>query len=400
MIAAMNSRDRRLPSWKSLPLLWASLFLGSTLWQSTPVAAESWTNLRGTNTIEAEMIGLWGDRLVLALEDGRRVVVALDELRAESRIQAQNLARSKEEQRAQRIKELQAQADVAAAPAPDPLPQPVPAEPYQRPQPTEDPAAFFQAMDDQLRAGHVVVVFDALPPSYQQELDELAKLAAVKINGLTWSSLINSIHQWGEVIVTRQNWFFTHPLLDVDATSNPEATQRLNDSILSLAGLIRVGLDPQQMDLNSIQDHPLREWLLQRNQAISPYVAEMYRRGTLSPPEFAVEKGRGKEVTLIMTRGETEDKVPLVKVENVWLPKSIADAWEGKTKEIRKTLEEAPDGSLMADPSSVMLLAVAAPLLDPLSQARNRHEFHAAMQTLIGMAMPVLESLPWIASKR
>ena len=86
---------------------------------------------------------------------GRRVAVSLDDLRAESRIQAQRLANSKNESREARIRELRSQAASEAAPSPDPLPQPPPADPYTMPIVTSDVAAYFTAIDEQLRAGHL-----------------------------------------------------------------------------------------------------------------------------------------------------------------------------------------------------------------------------------------------------
>ncbi len=45
------------------------------------------------HSVDAKMVGMWGDSVILQLSNGRRVTVKLDDLRSESRIQARELAR-------------------------------------------------------------------------------------------------------------------------------------------------------------------------------------------------------------------------------------------------------------------------------------------------------------------
>ena len=79
--------------------------------------AETWTSLRGTFSVEAKMLGLWNDSVILQMDDGRRVSVNLLDLRSESRIQAKEIARRLETERQNRIGELKTQADASSAPA-------------------------------------------------------------------------------------------------------------------------------------------------------------------------------------------------------------------------------------------------------------------------------------------
>tara|TARA_R110002049_G_scaffold185580_3_gene353803 strand:- start:27298 stop:28530 length:1233 start_codon:yes stop_codon:yes gene_type:complete len=377
------------------------------LFAATPTQAETWTSLRGTRSIEAEMVGLWGDQLVLALQDGRRVTVALNDLRAESRIKAQRLASSSDASRLARINELRSRADVAAAPAPDPLPQPPPAAPYVRPD-QADVAAQFQAVDAQVRAGHAIAIFDAMPASYQAQLDELAKLGVAKINGLTLRSMVGSAHQLGDLIVTRQQWFFSHPRLDVSVSPTPEETQRLNDTILAFGGMLRAGLNPDSFDPSAMQSTPLRQWLLDRDAAMAPYVAELFRLNSVTPPEYAVEKAKGKGKGVSLTIATLEDEsgepvertIPMTKVDDAMVPTAIADAWKTAIPNLKDEWEAAADGSILADPTTVVLLSSLDPLINPLAQAQNRGEFHTAMQPLIEVVTPLLESLQTNLSSR
>ena len=85
-------------------------------------AAQRWTTLDGSRTVEAEFIGLWSNNVVLELPGPRRVSVNLDDLIAESRIQAGRLDEEQQRRRAETRQQILADAKEAAAPAPTPLP--------------------------------------------------------------------------------------------------------------------------------------------------------------------------------------------------------------------------------------------------------------------------------------
>ena len=383
---------------KSILAISVSMFVVNGFSAVTSAYAETWTSLRGTQSVEADMVGLWGNQIVLALRDGRRVSISLDDLRAESRIQAQRLSDSQNATRSARINELRAQADSAASPpAPETLPMPSPAEPYVQPDPASGSAKSFRAIDEQLRSGHAIAIFDCLPPSYQQDLEELTKLAAAKTNESTWRSLVASFHKLGKVIVERQGWFFSHPRLDVSRSGKPGKTERMNETILSLAGILRAGADPERFELSKLQSTPLREWLLERDAAIAPYLAEVFQRSSAAAPTITSKKEKGKTVAIKIAtergdKGPVTMTVSIKKVDDVWVPESIVDAWSTVVPETKKELEAVEDGSLMSDATSAVLLSSLESLISPLEQAESQDDFHAAMQPLLDVAVPMLES--------
>ena len=85
------------------------------------VQAEKWTSLSGNRTVEATMVGMWDNQVVLVLTGGRKINVPMDSLIAESRIQAGQLAARLQQQREALTSEIKKVAEEAAAPAPNPL---------------------------------------------------------------------------------------------------------------------------------------------------------------------------------------------------------------------------------------------------------------------------------------
>ena len=234
--------------------------------------AEQWTDLNGTRTVEARMVGLWGDSVILELTGGKRVAVKLEDLRSESRIQAQKLARQLEVSRASRVSELQGNAAAASAAAPEPLPKPSAAPAYQPPQANVGVAEFIDQIDAAITDGHLVAVYDALPPTYRKDVDDMVKLTASQLNQNSWQGLVGTAQRIGEVIVTHQTWFLSSPRIQA---LRPKDLDAVETQVLSLADLMRVGLSPEATSLNQLQTISFGQWLSERDRVIAPYLAQL-----------------------------------------------------------------------------------------------------------------------------
>ena len=196
------------------------------------------------------MLGLWSDSVILQMDDGRRVAVKLLDLKAESRIQAKQIAKQLEEARVARITELQKQATELEAPAPNPLPEPRPASAYVAPQANTTAQAFLDQVESAIVSGHLLVLYDALPPSYRQNVDELIQLSATNLDSAAWNAITTTLHKIGDLIVTRQRWVLSSPRI---ASLGPAEQEIFSGPFLTLAGILRSGFDPQAMQLEKLQ---------------------------------------------------------------------------------------------------------------------------------------------------
>lgn len=340
-------------------------------WQ--PVAAEDWTNLRGTHTVEAEMIGLWGDSVVLELSNGRRIAVKLSDLRSESRIQAQELAASINGARLGRVKELQGQAAEAAAPAPNPLPQPPPAPAYVAPTKGAKATDFLSQLDGAIENGHLIAIYDSLPPNFRQDVDDVAKLAAQKVSPATWQAIVGSLHQVGDLIVTRQKWFMSSPRIQM---MPPEKADQIEVQGILLAGLLREGLRPEAMQLEQIQSGDFRSWLVDRDNAMAPYLAKLFQYSG-SARTITVESEKGDTVVADVGEG---NKVSFTNVDGFWVHSSLAEGWDDNIQSLKEEITAAPDGAYLD--TYALMLGAFAPAIGPMAEAKDAGQFHEAMETV------------------
>lgn len=373
---------------RSAAALLTAALLAQTILGTTEVSAETWTSLRGTHSVDAKMVGLWGDSVVLLLNSGRRVSVKLDDLRSESRIQAQKLAKELDSARGQRVQELKGQASAAAAPAPNPIPTPPAAPAYVPPKPNQSSTNFFAEFDQAIASGHILAIYDSLPPSYRQDINDIVQLTAQRTDPAAWQMLVGTVGQIGATLETRQNWFLSSPRVQALPA---EQIQMAQGPLVTLAGLMRVACDPQAMHPQTLQTMDFREWLIQRDQAIAPYLAQLFQQlGRDSLRQVTVEsESNGVAVASIDVEG-SKRKVTYVWVDGYWVPKSLAETWATSVQ----NWKQAPESNLgTAMAAASLVLQPIAVGLNSMQSASDAGSFHEAMETVFTPAQTVIMSV-------
>lgn len=333
---------------------------------SMNVHAETWTELSGKRSINAKMVGMWEDEVVLLLSDGRRVNVPLNSLNAASRIQAGDLAEELDRSRAALKKELQQAAAKQAAPAPDPLPTPPPGPEYAPPKPNLTPDQAIDTISQQIRAGHLVVIYDALPPSYRSQIDDLIGLTTLKLNPQQWDASLGQLHRIADLIVTRQNWVLSYPALHDPLSEADDLTSSgvaIKNFALPLAGLIRTGMPADAIALEKIRSTGFGPWLHERDAAIAPYLAQLMQQYGASGAQWTVVSS--EEDTAILQesaalaprersspRGREGNRPPparrieMKRVEGFWIPAAMASGFEQWVKQQTTALESYEEGQM------------------------------------------------------
>ena len=355
----------------------------SMLWAagSTTAHAEQWTNLEGTRTIEGRMVGIWGESVILELLGGRRVAIKMKDLRGDSRIQARKLAQQLLDARESRVTELKGNAAAASAKAPQPLPKPPAAPAYQAPKANAAAADFIDQIDTAITNGHLLAVYDALPPSYRKDVDEIVKLAASEMNETSWQGLVGTAQRLGDIIVTHQTWFLSSPRIQALPANDLAVVE---EQILPLADLMRVGLSPDATNLNQLQAVSFGQWLAERDEVIAPYLAQLVGQMGLSISRRVTLKSEkdGTAVVSVEQDGGTRD-MELISVEGYWVPKTIADGWKANVDSIKGDI--ASTTSTIENMGAV--LGIFNPVLNPMANSQSPDQFHAAMDSLFSPAI-------------
>lgn len=313
------------------------------------------------------MLGMWEDQVVLVLSSGRRVNVPLNSLNANSRLQADRILTQLKKDRNALAEELRRGAAVQAAPAPDPIPSP-PAAPQYQP-PTANLAAD-QAIDRiarQISEGHFVVIYDALPPEYRQQIDALASLTTTKLDPTTINEPLNQLRRIADLVVTRQNWILSHPRLQDSAAESDELTatgETIRNLALPVAGLVRAAIPVDEVSLEKIRETGFGIWLHQRDAAIAPYLAPIVSQYTEPGSNWSVvleenstaileKPGPVREQSSMSSNfgGNASGvsnaiRIELKKVDGFWIPAALAEGFDEWVQQQTAALESHEDGAM------------------------------------------------------
>lgn len=364
-------------------LLIGGLTLG---WLVDRSDADEWTSLRGTSTVVAKLVGIWNDRALLRLENGRQVSVKLSELNADSRIQAQDQQAAIERTLRTRVSELGAVATEAAAPAPAIMPTQKPAPNYVPPTDGADLQSTLDHLQAQAKAGHFRVYYDALPKSQQAQAEELFKLALQKVDSAHWELFRSTMHRLADLTVTRQRWLFSHPKF-------AQVSDGQRQSLLVLASAFRQLGTEEIASLPALQGASLGESLARLDELAAPYLHQLIQENSmisglvLAP--YQVESGAdGAMVAKQSPPLGAAQGIPMVQMEGRWTEgATVADAqakWDG----YKKSLASIPDGSIRLGTQVEAVLSNLSNSLSTLENASSRSAFHRALDDMSSELSP------------
>lgn len=355
-------------------------------------AAERWTSLLGSRTVEADFVGLWGNEVVLQMPDNRRVAVDIDNLIAESRIQARRMAAEQENSRQEMVNQIQADAKEAAAPAPTPLPKPRSTPAYQDFTVGESLMDQVEWWTTQNRNGHsVLAFFDSLPPGYQGELERLVRMSVAKLDMNAAEGMLRSVHSIGDLVITRQRWISSYPRIKALPEESGDSIKGL---LMAIGGLLRDGVDPKELKLAELPSMTLRSWIMNLDKLVAPHLAELSRQqNQLGVQELAfnVTTEKDGKATLEITSGQNTSTHNLVTVEGMWMFEDMdQETFTEKIQDWESRLESIPDGSLLAGGAGMMVSMGISGMIEPLKSAESSRDFHAALDGMMAQAAPMI----------
>lgn len=368
----------RLPLYCLLAVSLVPVGLGTTA-----ASADQWTSLTGSSTVSGEMIGMWNGRVLLRLDGGRRVSVRMEDLRAESRIQAEKRLVEIQERLQQTRDEIRAIAEEAEAPAPPQASAELPAAPsYDPPQPGADLQSTLVAIGDQTLAGHPRIFYDTLPASHQELVDELLATGLAKINTESFESTRSTLGALAELVLTRQRWLLSHPRF----AQLPEAQQA---AILDAANLVRALAADDVLGLAALRSRPIAESVTAINDAVSSHiyrlVSEYSSSFAMLLPELQIEPASDESmsVKVVLPVVGTVGSATYTQVEGRWAAGENAEAAANRWKEMQQSIEPIPDGSLRLPAAAEPVIAQLDDAVVALQQVTTRQAFHRALDEVL-----------------
>lgn len=379
----------------SAPFLLLALFSAFGI---PSAAAESWTDVSGTHTIEADFVGIWNGRVILQLTggEGRRVAVEMNRLNAASRLRAQELQRERAEWRSRRMEEIRAAAKAAAeAKARAAAVPPRPEIEYAPPPVDADLEAFVSHVQTQQKAGHIVLVsWDALPPSYQTDLQNVVRAFGEKVDPQIWSSILSVLGKVEQLATEKQEMIAALPMIQTVAMMKGVDAELIVGPATQLVAIV---FDPERLSKQNLQQIDIGAAVTELNDELAEpsyrlraalsKVAGVDESEVQNELEYTVEQTAADQGTLTITNPDgTTKSEAMVKVEGKWMPQSLVDGWKARIATANEAIGKLGTSEDPMKPA-VEQLAPLSQFLDDLLAAETQTEFNGIVQALMGKLM-------------
>ncbi|GEM_PF-3674838 len=380
------------------PLLLSAVV--ACLWSGTPsFSAEEWTDVSGTRTMIADFVGIWGDKAVFALPDGRRKPVELKMLQAESRLRALDLAEQSKTHLQEFKQELQQRATAAKAPGDTRIgPATVPAPAYQ---PLASGASLQMTasnVSQQMRNGHVRVLWDSLPPKYQQDIEELVVEFANKMDPQLWNQQVQTIDRLTQLLASREKWVFSHPQIATMVASDESTARSMYQAMI---GMVQAITDPEKVSLQRLQQGNLGELIAEQNELLAGHL--FYLQNQSNAPLSVkldvkmIDKTHG---TVAMQAAEgvagnrKEAPTKMTLVDGRWVPEEMAESWDKDIAAARESLANLPNQLDSLRFAVDGFSQSVDQFLSPLETAESSDAFHSGIDAMLAdVAMLAMQSL-------
>lgn len=339
---------------------------------AVPAAAETWTDSSGSFQVEAKFLGIRGADVYLEKAGGVVIKVPLARLNATSQDLARRLA-------------------LAAAP-------PATAD--------DTPDAAARAVQANLEAGNIRAVWDALPSSYQRDIDGLIHTFAANMDADVWRAGTGLFRKVVRVLKEKKEFLLNQPLL----AQGPVEASAMADNWEALVTVLETLATSDLADLEKLKTLDLGAFLDGTGKQLAEQLAALAKAAEDKPLEltefpgmpveamplagiasakFSTVQIQGDSATLRIENADSTEDQEVVRVDGKWLPKEMVDQWSEQMEAARTALTTTMPESLKKNKMQIVApMQMIQAVLDQLLAAKTQEEFDEVIEQVMAMFMP------------
>lgn len=250
--------------------------------------------------------------------------------------------------------------------------------------------AAIETISQELSAGNGGILWQAMPASYQTDVNEVAQLAATKVDAEVYDKSFSLIARLAEV-ANKQKTFILNTKLGGE--SSAEEIAKVDAAWPSIIGFVQTIATSSISSTAGLQTF---DGQLFCEQTISPLVGYSKDLAALTGEADPLSLGDIKLVASTDTTAQLEMTAPdgsvyaesFTKVENRWVPSELASQWATNVADAKAQLEAiSPEEIAQKKPQIMGAITMFEGILAQLEAAQNQEQFDLALQ---GAMMPIM----------
>ncbi len=257
------------------------------------------------------------------------------------------------------------------------------------------PDAAMQTVIQEFANGNGGILWDAMPASYQSDVNAVVQLAGTKLDAEAYDRSFALIGRLGQVADKQKEFIFNTSL----GEPNPEDIEKLQQAFPSIVGFLQTLSTSDLATLAGVQSFEGQKFFETTVSKLLGYSIELSKLSdeTQQTPSIAdlrnvhvvpvevTDAGAKLELTV---PGEEAEVAEFVKVENRWVPAEMATEWTQSIAEMKAKLEGITPEAVNAKKPQIMgVLTMIDGVLTQIEAAETQEQFDQAVQ---GAMMPLM----------
>jgi hypothetical protein len=254
------------------------------------------------------------------------------------------------------------------------------------------------AVVEGLKQNHPDAIWEFLPASYQQQLNDLAHQFAARMDGELWGKAVEVVRIFSRLLKDRKD-FIVSARVRLDPDTDPKSAAA---EMTAIAVLLDTLLASDLADLEKLKSVDGGKFLAGTGRRLLTQMRAM------GHDPFADQLGifTDMNVTLVSSDGDsalltievpdaTASERAFVRVEGKWIPDDLARNWhENMGQAAARLAVLSPDNLQAVKPKAMSVLTAVGDVLEKLLAAKTEKQFAAVMgETATMTAMQSLRSL-------
>jgi hypothetical protein len=252
-----------------------------------------------------------------------------------------------------------------------------------------------------LEAGNLRVVWDALPASYQKDVNDVVHTFATNMDTELWTKGVGILAKATQVLKTKKKFILAHPALE----NAPVPKDKLEASWDNVVAVLEIVVKSEIADLSKLKTVDVGAFLGGSGKQIVEKVvaiAKAAEAGSLPVEDFpgipvdavaglagakiGSSKVDGDQATLSIEKEGKTEEVQLVRVEGKWLPKEMVAEWAGSVAKAKEALASEMKPALEKNKMGVLIpMGIAEGVLDQLLAAKTQEQFSQVLDGVMQM---------------
>lgn len=257
----------------------------------------------------------------------------------------------------------------------------------------DSPDAAVQAILTEFSKGNGGIAWEALPASYQSDINEVVHLLGASTDEEVYNKSFSLFSRLTKLVDQRKSFIVNSSLME---NRSPEDLAQLEAALPSVVGLLEAISSSKLSSIEGLQSFSGQSFFettvsecIEHVEAIGELAGEKTGLSNYASTVVSVvSEDENQTVLSIAVPGQESEEVAFTRVENRWVPVEMESDWQESIKKITDSIKKMPAEDFEAQKNQILgAITMVEGILLNIESAETQEQFD---QSLRNSAMPLM----------